>query len=181
VFVALALALTLTYAEETGPKMAKTLGVDANTLFSGSKYGNLSADSQKSLKFMDDFKKYMTSVNPADLVSFEIAAGETMQFVERVTVVPSLFKAAYTSSSSDDSKITFTLFDSTGAVTFLKQNSKEAVALYSASVPGEYVFEFKNGNVSERRVNQCIVFCGGEDKLRSDDIEARSAGRGAEE
>ncbi len=99
-------------------------------------------------KFVDQFERYVKEVQPEDVVSFELGAGDKKSFFGRVALLPAALRGAYTVSGGEKNKVSLIVYAPNGSVVLTRAHAKEVIFSYDADSVGEYRLEFTSKNVT---------------------------------
>eukprot|EP00826_Nyctotherus_ovalis_P063382 TRINITY_DN9291_c0_g1_i2.p7 TRINITY_DN9291_c0_g1~~TRINITY_DN9291_c0_g1_i2.p7 ORF type:complete len:101 (+),score=43.50 TRINITY_DN9291_c0_g1_i2:2001-2303(+) len=95
----------------------------------------------------EEFSDYLLGMNPEDVITFELGAGQKKDFFANATLHAESIKGAYSVSGGEKNKIYVTVFDPSEQEMMNKAQEKEAVFQIKTRLKGLYRIRFSNKNV----------------------------------
>jgi len=95
----------------------------------------------------EEFSDYLLGMNPEDVITFELGAGQRKDFYANTTSGTESIKGAYSISGGETNKIYMEVYDPSEQLVLTKAQEREAVFQMKPNLKGMYRIRFSNKNV----------------------------------
>lgn len=95
----------------------------------------------------EEFAYYLLGMNPEDVITFELGAGQKKDFYANTSIHTESIKGAYSVSGGETNKIYVAVYDPSDKEVLSKTQEKEAVFQIKPNLKGLYRIRFSNKNV----------------------------------
>eukprot|EP00826_Nyctotherus_ovalis_P011198 TRINITY_DN12924_c0_g1_i1.p2 TRINITY_DN12924_c0_g1~~TRINITY_DN12924_c0_g1_i1.p2 ORF type:complete len:133 (+),score=35.54 TRINITY_DN12924_c0_g1_i1:143-541(+) len=100
----------------------------------------------------EEFSDYLLGMNPEDIITFELGAGQRKEFFANATAHVESIKGAYSVSGGESNKIYVAVFNPGEQEIMKRESQREAVFQIKPTLKGFYKIRFSNKNV------RCFAF-----------------------
>jgi len=96
----------------------------------------------------EEFSEYLLGMNPEDVITFELGAGQRKDFFANTTNLTEYVRGAYSISGGESNKIYMSVFNPSDQEILSKSQKRESVFKIKPSLRGLYKIRFSNKNVT---------------------------------